>query len=82
LGKGDGRKEEGRGRVDSSRRVICGIVFTGNVTGLDLVNVICLKEEGVNASEYVVGFSVAMSAIPPTLNDSSVVTIDDKVVIR
>ena len=42
LEKGDGRKEEGRGKVDSSRRVVCGIVSTGNVTGSDLVNVICV----------------------------------------
>lgn len=45
------------------------------------MDMICLKDKFMQAPENLVGFSIVVPAIPPALNDSSVVAVDKNVAI-
>jgi hypothetical protein len=77
LGKGEVREKKHPGWVNTSRGLVCGVVSAGDVPCVYLVEVIGHKEELVDAPKYVVGFCISVSAIPPPLDDSCIVAVDE-----
>jgi hypothetical protein len=81
---GDGGLREGRGQGEEATwvgiflwRVRLRVVSAGNVPCVYLTEVIGRKEELVDAPKYVVSFCISVPAIPPSLDDTCVVAVDE-----
>ena len=61
--------------VDSSRGLVCWIIFAGNIVGCDAEDVLSRFKERVDMLENGVNSSVAVSADAPSFNDASVVSM-------
>jgi hypothetical protein len=77
FGKGEVREKKRPGWVYSSGGFVCGVVSAGNVPCVYLTEVIGRKEELVDAPKYVVSFCISVPAIPPSLDDTCVVAVDE-----
>ena len=74
LGNDDCREEEGVMIVLASRGAICWVLFAGHISCVEMD--VLRFSEGVDVLENVVRGLVSAPALPPTLNDSSVVSED------
>ena len=74
LGNDDCREEEGVMIVLTSRGAICWVLFAGHISCVEMD--VLHFNEGVDVLKNVICGLVLASALPPTLNDSSVVSED------
>lgn len=68
----DGGEDEAACVIDSSRWLICGIEFVGDIARVNEAVVVC--EDGMYAFEDVIGWSIAASALPPAFDNAAVVS--------
>lgn len=72
--EGNAWKEERMGWIDALGRIIGWIVGAGDISDVNLADVIGFSKKLVNSPENTISLGVMVSAIPPSFDNSSVVT--------
>ena len=79
IGEGNEREELIPGGVDASGRCIRRIAYTRDIARVG--NCTSFVEKGVESSEDKVDMPVVAAAVPPALDNTLVITIDEEVMV-
>lgn len=77
--KGKAREEEIPVREDTPGGSVSCVHGARYVFSADVKDTRGFRKEGMYSFEYIVGFVVAVAAVPPTFNDACVVSIDENI---